>query len=83
MFLVKLLIFFVIDLAVSVIVGVKYGEEGAMACALVLGLAMAIVWYVITEVASWNTPTGREQQQRIYEREKKIEKYYGHIDYYK
>lgn len=83
MFLTNLLIFFGIDFVVSMIVGVKYGEEGTMACALVLGLAMAIIWYVITELASLSTVKGREKQQRIYEKEKKIEKFYGSVDYYK
>lgn len=83
MFLVKLLIFFGIDFVVSVVVGVIYGESYAMACALVLGLIMALTWFVVGEVASFNTPRGRKEQQRIYEKEKKIEKFYGSIDYYK
>lgn len=52
------------------------------AAGLVIGILGTLIWFCLGQIGKMNTEEGREQIKRQYEREKKIEEYWGTIEYW-
>lgn len=69
---------FFVFIFLGFLICLAFGE----ATLLVFGVLFVLVYFCIGEYKSSKTPRGREQNKRQYEREKKIEEYWGTIDYW-
>ena len=69
---------FSILMGLTLIFSALFGPAGG----LVVGVIGTFVWFCCGEVQKMNTSEGRKQIRKQYEREKKIEEYWGTIEYW-
>lgn len=69
---------FFIFILFGLLICLFFGE----AALLVYGVLFVLIYFCIGEYKSSKTPKGRKRIRRQYEKEKKIEEYWGTIDYW-
>lgn len=69
---------FSILMGLTFISAVLFGQ----AAGLVIGIIGTVIWFCCGEAQRMNTSEGRKQIRNQYEREKKIEEYWGTIEYW-